>query len=396
MRVATLCLALALAGMATPGAFAATAKKPAPAAKPIAYESTVVELKREAFQKEVDGKKVDLYTLRNKNGVQVKITNYGAKIEQILVPDRYGVMADVVLGYESIDAVMAGQPSMGAFIGRYANRIANAKFSLDGKEYQLAANNGANSLHGGAKGSRFQVFNARQLSDNAVEMSYVFKDGEENYPGTLPVVVVYSLNDANELTIEWASSAQDKATVANFTGHAFFNLTGDTRILNSGHMITVNADKFLPIDKSLIPTGELRDVSNTVMDFRQAKPFAKDIGANDEQLKLANGYDHHYVLNKKAAGELSFAASAFEPASGRYMEVWTTEPGMQLFSGNNLEAQAPRDLGKGGRLFLFRSAFCMEPSRFPDGPNKPEFPNTVVKPGEWYTGKIVYKFSAKK
>jgi aldose 1-epimerase len=383
----TTMLGLALASLAMPVAAAAASPK---------LDASVIELDRAKFQKVIDGKKVDLFTLRNKQGMVVRITNFGAKIEQILVPDRQGVLADVVLGYDSIDGVLVGQPSMGAFIGRYANRIGGARFSLNGQDHALAANNGPNTLHGGQKGSRFQVFAARQLSDHAVEMSYVFRDGEENFPGTLPVTVVYSLTDHNELSIEWAASAQDKPTVANFTGHAFFNLTGDPTIPNGNHVITVNADRFLPTDSTLIPSGEMRPVAGTPFDFRQPKPFGRDIGATDEQLKLGNGYDHHYVLNKKEPGELSFAASAYEPNSGRLMEVWTTEPGMQLFSGNNLEAKAPRDQGKGGKLFIFRGAFCMEPSRFPDSPNKPQFPSTVLNPGDWYTGKIVYKFSAKK
>jgi aldose 1-epimerase len=365
-------------------------------AAPVKYASTVVELKRENFQKVVDGKPVDLYTLTNKNGVTIKVTNYGAKVEQILVPDRKGVFADIALGFDSIDAVMAGQPSMGSFIGRYANRIGNAKFTLEGKEYQLAANNGINSLHGGAKGSRFVVFNARQLSPSALELSYVFKDGEENYPGTLPVTVIYSLSDKNEFTIEWVASAQDKTTVANFTGHTFFNLAGDPTTLNSDYLITVNADRYLPIDANLTPTGEAVPVAGTPMDFRKPKAFSKDIGADFEQLKLAGGYDHHYVLNKPTTGALSLASSAYDPKSGRSLEVWTTEPGVQLFSGNNLAAKAPLDAGKGGRLFAFRGAFCMEPSHFPDAPNKAQFPSTTLKPGEFYTGKIVYRFGVKK
>jgi aldose 1-epimerase len=365
-------------------------------AAPVKYASTVVELKRENFQKIVDGKPVDLYTLTNKNGVTIKVTNYGAKVEQILAPDRQGVFADIALGFDSIDAVMSGQPSMGSFIGRYANRIGNAKFTLEGKEYQLAANNGANSLHGGAKGSRFVVFNARQLSPSALELSYVFKDGEENYPGTLPVTVIYSLSDKNEFTIEWVASAQDKTTVANFTGHTFFNLAGDPTTLNSDYLITVNADRYLPIDANLTPTGEAVPVAGTPMDFRKPKAFSKDIGADFEQLKLAGGYDHHYVLNKPATGTLSLASSAYDPKSGRSLEVWTTEPGVQLFSGNNLAAKAPLDAGKGGRLFAFRGAFCMEPSHFPDAPNKAQFPSTTLKPGEFYTGKIVYRFGVKK
>lgn len=367
------------------------------ASKPVKLAPTVVELKRENFQKVIDGKPVDLYTLTNKNGVVIKVTNYGAKVEQILVPDRKGVFADIALGYETIDGVVNGQPSMGAFIGRYANRIGASKFTLEGKEYQLAANNGANSLHGGAKGSRFQVFSARQRSPSSVEFVYVFKDGEENYPGTLPVTVVYSLNDKNEFSIDWAAVAHDKATVANFTGHTFFNLAGDPTKLNSDYVIKVNADRFLPVDSTLIPTGEARDVTGTVMDFRTPKAFGRDIGKEDEQLKLGNGYDHHFVLNKSGAPDaLTFAASAYDPESGRTLEVWTTEPGMQLFSGNNLEAKAPRDQGKGGRLFAFRGAFCMEPSHFPDAPNKPQFPSTTLQPGQWYTGKIVYKFGVKK
>jgi aldose 1-epimerase len=357
---------------------------------------TVVELKAEAFKGTIDGKPVALYTIKNKAGITARITNYGAKVEQLLVPDRKGVFADIALGFDSLAAAQKGQASMGAFIGRYANRIGAAKFTLDGVEYKLAANNGPNSLHGGAKGSRFQVFSARQLSDNALELFYVFKDGEENYPGTLPVRVVYSIADNNELTIEWAATALDKATVANFTGHTFFNLTGDPTVVNSKHVIKVNADAFLPVDKNLIPTGELKPVAGTPFDFRSPKPFGKDIGMTDEQLKLGNGYDHHYALKKSKPGALEFAASALEPDSGRYMEVWTTEPGMQLFSGNNLSAKTPDDLGKGGKLFVFRGAFCMEPSRFPDGPNQPKFPSTLIKPGDWYTGKIVYKFSTKK
>jgi len=357
----------------------------------------VVELKRENYQKDLDGKKTDLYTLRNKNGMTVRITNYGAKIEQILVPDRKGVFGDVVLGYESIDGAINGQGSMGAFVGRYVNRIGGAKFWLDGEEYKLAANQGPNTLHGGLKGSRFQVFSARQISPSSVVMGYTFKDGEENFPGTLPMRVVYTVSDKNELIVDWEAYANDKKTVASFTSHAFFNLTGDPSKLILDHVIRVNADKFLPVNDSLAPSGELRDVTGTVMDFRKAKPFGKDINSDYEQIKLGKGYDHHYALNKdpKKPGTMTFAASAYDPASGRLMEVFSTEPGMQLFSGNNLEAKVPRDLGKGTVAFAFRSAFCMEPSRYPDSPNHLHFPTTVVNPGEFYTGTIIYKFSAK-
>ncbi len=354
-----------------------------------------VEIKRENYVKTIDGKDVDLYTIRNTKGTLIaKITNYGAKIEQLLVPDRNGFLGDVVQGYESIDKAVIGQPSMGAFIGRYANRIGKAKFTLDGKEYQLAKNNGENCLHGGQKGSRFCVFDARQLDDSSVEMFYTFQDGEENFPGKLALRVLYTVTDQDELVVDYQSYAVDKNTVASFTTHSFFNLSGNLGSSILDHVIKVNADYFLPIDSNLIPTGEARNVTNTVMDFRVPTTFGARIQSDYDQLKLANGYDHHYVLNKKNPNGFEFAASAWEPKSGRYMEVWTTEPGMQLHTGNNLAGQEPRDVGKGAK-FVFRSGFNMEPSRFPDSPNKPHFPTTVVKAGEWYTGKTVYRFSVK-
>jgi aldose 1-epimerase len=365
---------------------------PAPGAQP---SPITIELRRENFIGMIDGKPVDLYTIRNKAGVAVRITNYGAKIEQIMVPDRDGVFADVALGYDSLAATQKGQLSMGSFIGRYANRIGHARFTLDGVEYRLVANSGVNSLHGGARGSRFQVFSARQLSDSSVEMVYVFKDGEENYPGTLPVRIVYTVDDQNSLSIEWAATATDKTTVANFTDHTFFNLTGDPGVAVAGHVIFVNADQFLPLGPDLAPTGELKPVDGTPLDFLTPKPFGRDIDADHEQLRLGKGFDQHFVLKKSRPGALELAASAFDPASGRTLEVWTTEPGIQLFSGNTLAAKDPIDAGKNGRMFTHRGGFCMEPSRFPDSPNKPAFPSTVLKPGEWYTGKIVYKFGTK-
>jgi aldose 1-epimerase len=354
------------------------------------------ELKRENFQKEIDGKKVDLYTIRNKKGMVVKITNWGAKVIQVLVPDSKGYLGDVALGYDSIDQLQAGQASMGAFVGRYANRIGGAKFSLNGQEYKLAANNGPNSLHGGAKGSRFQVFDARQIDDSTVEMRYVFKDGEENYPGTLPLRVRYSVTDKNEFVVEYDAVAADKTTLANFTTHTFWNLAGHNKGDILGHVLQVNGDKFLPIDKTLIPTGELKPVKGTAMDFTKPETIGKRIGADDEQLKLGLGYDHHYVLNKKKEGEFSLAARVTEPKSGRVMEVWSNEPGMQVYSGNFLEGKQPRDVGKGGAIYAFRTGFCLEPSHFPDSPNKPNFPSTVLNPGDWYSGKTVYRFSVRK
>ena len=358
-------------------------------------DALVVELQRARFQKIVAGKQVDLYALTNAVGASVAITNYGAKIQQILMPDRRGVVGDVVLGYASIDAALAGQPSMNAFIGRYAYRIAGASFTLDGHTYRLDANDGPNTLHGGSGGSRYRVFDACRLSSSAVEMRYVFGDGDDGFPGTLPLCVTYALGDDNALTIEWEATAGDKATVANFTSHPYFNLTGDARISIVDHVLTVDADRFLPIDAALIPTGELRSVDGTPMDFRRGKRIGADIDdSGDVQLQRANGYDHHYVLNRAAdPALLSFAARVEEPASGRTLEVWTTEPGLQVFSGNNLQAKAPRDLGKGDRLFAFRGGLCLEPAHFPDSVHHPAFPSTVLRPGETRRGRIVYRFA---
>jgi aldose 1-epimerase len=359
-----------------------------------AQQGGYIEPVSDNYRKIVDGKQVDLYTIKNNKGMVVKITNYGAKIEQIMVPDKNGKFADVVQGYESIDKALGGQGSMGAFVGRYANRIGGAKFTLDAKEYQLAKNNGENSLHGGQKGSRFCVYDARQINDSSVEMFYTYRDGEENYPGTLATRVCYGVTEDNALVVDYQAYSVDKNTVANFTTHSFFNLSGNLGSEILDHVIFLNASRFLPIDKSLIPTGQLESVDNTPMDFRTPTPFGARIKSDYEQLKLANGYDHHWVLDKKTPNELSLAGIAWEPKSGRFMEVYTTEPGMQVHTGNNLEGKDPRDLGK-GFTFIFRSGFNMEPSRFPDSPNKPAFPTTVIKAGDWFSGKTVYKFSVK-
>jgi len=368
-----------------------------------AADTGYVELKAADFQKEVDGKKVDLYTIKNKNGVTVRITNYGARVEQVLVPDRTGKPGDVAQGYESVDKVMGGQGSMGAFIGRFANRIGDGKFTLDGVEYKLAVNDLAtppapprqNTLHGGKKGSRFVVFDAKQLSDSAVQMSILFKDGEEGFPGTLPVRVVYSVNDDDEFSIDYQAVAADKRTIANFTGHTFWNLSGDLGSVIEDHILTVNGDKVLDVTPALVPNGKLIDVAGTPMDFRAPKAIGKDIGADFPLLKAGGGYDNHFVVNQKTKGELTFNARVSDPKSGRVMEVWSTEPGVQIYSGNFLEGKVPRDQGK-GVVFPFRSGFCVEPSHFPDAINHPEFEAIVLNPGEWYTGKIVYKFSTDK
>ena len=349
-----------------------------------------VETKRDAFQKELGGKNTDLYTLRTSTGMVVKITNQGGKIVQILVPDKDNRLGDVVLGYETIDQYVTGRASFGAIIGRFANRIAKGRFTLDGREYQLPINNGPNHLHGG-RGTQFLVFDARQLDDRTLELTYTFKDGEEGYPGNTSLRVVYAVTDDQELRISY-EAVTDKPTVVNFTNHAFFNLAGAGQGDILDHELTINADRFTPIDTTSIPTGELRAVKGTPMDFTRPVRIGARIGEADEQLKFGTGYDHNYVLNK-TAGELSFAARLSDPVSGRVMEVYTTEPGMQLYTGNFLTGQAPNDVGKGGKSYHVRSAVCLETQHFPDSPNKTNFPTTTLRPGQWFTSTTVYKFS---
>jgi len=352
-----------------------------------------VDLDPAKFQKEVDGKKVDLFTIKNKKGMVVKITNYGARVEQILVPDRHGKLGDVVLGYESIDQVMNGQASMNAFIGRYANRVAKGKFTLDGQDYQLNINNPPNTLHGGTKGSRFVVFDAHQIDDSSIEMSYTYKDGEENFPGTLPSRVIYKVTDNNALDISYDAVAIDKPTIVNFTSHLFVNLAGGGDIL--GHVLTINGNAITPVDGTLIPTGEIRPVKGTPMDFTKPTKIGARITADYDQIKYAPGYDVNYVLNKKGKG-LTLAVRVVEPVSGRKLEIFTTEPGLQFYSGNFLEGKAPRDVGKGGAVYNVHDAFSLEPQHFPNSVNIPSFPSTVLNPGQWYKGKIVYQFGVQK
>jgi aldose 1-epimerase len=354
-----------------------------------------VRLEAQNFRTQIDGKPVDLYIIRNQNGMEVRITNYGARIEQILVPDRHSQLGDVVQGYETIDQVRSGQASMGAFIGRYANRIAHGRFTLDGREYQLPLNSGAHSSHGGTKGSRFQVFAARQLSGSSIEMTHLFADGEEGYPGTLPLRVVYSVTDRNELAIDYSAVAVDKPTILNLTSHAFFNLSGRLGEPVLDHVVTINADQVLEIDHDLIPTGTVRDVAGTPMDFRTPATIGSRIDQDYDLLKRGRGYDHTYVLHDAGGGGVQLAATVYEPESGRVMEVWSTEPGLQFFTANGLTGQAPRDVGKGGTPYVARSAFCLEPQHYPDSPNHPAFPSTVLRPDAWYSGQIVYRFSTR-
>lgn len=344
---------------------------------------------KRAFGKLPDGTTIDIYTLKNRNGMLVEITNYGGAVVTIKAPDRLGRMADIALGYDDPSGYVADTAYFGALIGRYANRIAQGKFTLNGVEYQLARNNDPNHLHGGVKGFNKVVWQAREVKRSAgpaLELTYLSKDKEEGYPGNLTVTATYILTNANELSIEY-SATTDKETVVSLTHHSYFNLAGAGAGDILSHVVTINADRFTPVDETLIPSGELKPVKGTPFDFNQATTIGSRINQNDNQLVLGKGYDHNFVLNKKA-NELSLAASVYEPVSGRALEMWTTEPGMQLYTGNFLD----KVRGKAGKIYNYRGGFCLEAQHFPDSPNKPAFPSTVLKPGAPYTQTTVYKF----
>lgn len=330
------------------------------------------------------------FTLSNARGMKVTITPVGGHVMAIQLPDASGKLTDVTLGYDSAKDYIGGKGFYGSTVGRYGNRIAKGKFSLEGKEYQLSVNNGENTLHGGPGGFHNVNWQGKEISTyegKGVELTYLSKDGEEGYPGNLNVKVVFSLTDSNQLKIQYEATT-DKTTVLNLTNHAYFNLAGEGSgdILN--HEIAINADKFLPVDKGLIPTGELRPVKGTPFDFLQPHKIGERINADEEQVKTGGGYDHCFVLNKKSGNELSLAAKVSDPASGRQMEVWTTEPGIQFYTGNFLTGTP----GKRGKPYNYRGAFCLETQHFPDSPNQPSFPSTVLKPGETYSSTTIYKF----
>lgn len=333
---------------------------------------------------------IEIYTLKNKNGVTIKITNYGARLVSLITPDSIGVMRDVVLGYDNIDNIVNGNQYFGSTIGRYANRIANGKFTVDGIEYLLLQNNGSNALHGGEKGYDTTVWNSVQI-DNKVVMKHIDKDMHEGYPGNVEITVTYELTDNNELKISYDATT-DKATPFNITNHAFFNLkgAGNGDILN--HKLMISANKFTPINEMQIPTGEVIKVNGTPFDFTVAKEIGKDINDDDEVLKFGFGYDHNWVLNG-GENDLKFCAKVVEPENGIIMEVFTTEPGVQLYTGNFLDGS---DVGREGIPYGRREAFCLETQHFPDSPNKEHFPNTILRPGEKFYSQSIYKFSVNK
>ena len=333
-----------------------------------------------------------VYELRNKNGVSLKLTNFGGRVISFFVPDRHGALADVVLGYDSVERYATGNPYFGAAIGRFGNRIAKGKFSLDGTEFNLAINNRDNALHGGPKGFHNVFWNAKKDSiNNSVELVYLSKDGEEGYPGNLSVIMIYTLTDENEFKIDY-SATTDKTTIVNLTHHSFFNLAGEGTGDILKHQLIINAKQFTPVDEGLIPTGEWRNVKATPFDFTEPHAIGERINQADEQLKKGNGYDHNWILDKEGK-ELSLAAKVVEPTSGRIMEVFTTEPGLQFYSGNFLDGT---DIGKGAKQYNFRTAFCLEAQHFPDSPNHNNFPTVVLKAGEVYKQTTVYRFSTVK
>ncbi|MGG7661269.1 aldose epimerase family protein [Dyadobacter sp. BHUBP1] len=354
-------------------------------------EKMISTISKEAFGQLPDGQQADLYTLTNANGMTVNITNYGGIITKLTAPDKNGQWADVVLGFDSLAPYLSGHPFFGALVGRYGNRIAKGKFKLNGQEYSLAINNGPNALHGGTKGFDKVIWKATEIKQDSVvglQLEYTSKDMEEGYPGNLTVKVVYTLDNENALTIDYTATT-DKPTVVNLTNHSYFNLTGLKRDILD-HEVTIASDSIVPVDTTLIPTGKLRAVEGTPFDFRKATKVGAGIDKiEDEQIKAGGGYDHCWVL-KRSGGGLEKFATVKDPESGRVMEVYTTEPGVQFYTGNFLDGKLT---GKGA-TYSKRFGLCLETEHYPDSPNQPQFPTTTLNPGETYKTTTKYKFSA--
>ncbi len=353
-----------------------------------------VSIEKSEFGKTEDGKPVEKYILKNSEGMIVDIITYGGIITNWTAPNKDGEYEDVVLGYNSLDEYIKNTPYFGALIGRYGNRIAKGKFSLEGTEYQLTVNDGQNHLHGGNKGFDKVVWTAEEMpaTGNSVslKLTYISEDGEEGYPGNLTTTVIYTLTDTNVLEVDYAATTDIK-TIVNLTQHSYFNLSGDFSKTILNHEIVLHADKYIPVDDTLIPTGELADVTGTPFDFRQAKTVGKEINVENDQLKNGLGYDHCWVLNNQVKG-IRLAASAYHPESGRLLEIATDEPGIQLYTGNFLDGKLP---SKQGGTYAHRTGFCLETQHYPDSPNLPGFPSVILKPEEIYTSTTTFKFSTK-
>jgi aldose 1-epimerase len=343
------------------------------------------------FESVTDGKSTRLYVLKNKNGLEATFTNYGQRLVSLMVPDKNGVFEDIVLGFSTLKEYQTKKGAyFGATIGRYANRIANGEFSINGKTYKLATNSGKNHLHGGVKGFNNVVWDAQQLKNNEIEFTRISPDMEEGYPGNLRLTVRYTLTNDNELQITYYATT-DKATIVNLTHHSFFNLAGEGNGDVNNHLLMINADFFTPVNQDLIPIGALQKVKGTPFNFTSFKPIGQDLNEDNQQLQYAAGYDQNYVLNKtlKNRQGLVLAAKVIEPNSGRIMEVYTNEPGIQFYEGNFLDGSVT---GKRGKSYVFRGAFCLETQHFPNSPNQPNFPSTILKPNETYQSTCIYKF----
>lgn len=345
------------------------------------------------FKTTIDDKPVDLYTLSNDKGMTLQVTNYGCRVVSLFTPDRHGTMADIVLGYENIDRYIhnEGERFLGAAIGRYGNRIAAGRFTLEGKEYQLSTFNNGQCLHGGDKGFDRVVWDVDSVARDYIRFHYFSKDMEEGFPGNLSVQMSYQLTNDNEFRIEY-SATTDKATPVNLTHHSFFNLKGEGNGTINSHELCIAADKYTPVDSALIPFGVVVDVAGTPFDFRTPVSIGLRLGESNEQLSNCKGYDHNFVISRKTPHDLEFAASVYEPSNGRYMEVWTTEPGIQFYGGNFFNGQT---LGKSGKPYKYREAFALETQHFPDSPNQKNFPSTILKPGDVYRHICVYKLGVK-
>lgn len=347
---------------------------------------------KSAFGTTPGGQSVELYTLRNRKGAEAKIMTHGGIVTSLRMPDHNDTLGEIVLGCDEFEPYLKNDPYLGALIGRYGNRIAGGKFSLNGSTYQLATNNGPNHLHGGIKGFDKVVWKVARAEVSGqgpqLELNYLSADGEEGYPGNLNVTATYTLTNDNALRLDF-SATTDRETICNLTNHSYFNLAGSGNIL--GHEVWINADKFTPVNENLIPTGELRSVDGTPFDFRKPTAIGARINTNDEQLKFAKGYDQNWVINKPA-GKLDVIARVFESMTGRVLEVLSTEPGTQFYTGNFLTGSV---VGRGGWAFQFRNGFCFEPQHFPDSPNQPDFPSAVLRPGERYQNTIIYRFSVR-
>jgi aldose 1-epimerase len=359
----------------------------------IAADGTHPAIKKASFGR-AGGATVEIYTLTNIHGIEARIMTYGAALVSLKTPDRAGHVMNIILGFDTLEPYLAGVPYFGATVGRYANRIADGRFTLDGTIYQLPQNDGPNSLHGGTRGFDKRVWSAEALqtaSGPALRLSYLSPAGEEGYPGELSAHVTYRLDDNDSLAVEFEATTT-APTPVNLANHAYFNLTGDLQRPVLDHLLTINADRFTPVNATLIPTGELKAVAGTPFDFRTARVVGSGIDAEDEQLRLGHGYDHNWIINKPRAGAMALGAVLTDPHSGRSVEVRTTQPGLQFYSGNFLDGKA----AGGGTVFKYRTGLCLETQHFPDSPNHPQFPSTILRPGQTYSEKTILTFRTAK